>query len=134
MDIDIAFICDYAQVAAKIDALGIGFDTIYGTQLPVTHRHFDLVAKIRASSAETGDKDMVVSLIDADGADVIPPITGNMHIPPAPAGVTETNANVLIGFDNVEFPKFSQYSIHVVIQGREMVRIPLKVAEPPPTA
>ena len=27
-------------------------------------------------------------------------------------------------FDNVEFPKYGSYSIHIVVEGHEMVRIP----------
>ena len=134
MDIDFAFICDYAQVGAKVDALGIGFDVIHATQVPATHRHFSLIAQFRASSAESGDKDIVISLIDADGTDVIPKITSTFNIPQAPAGATETLGKIHINFDDVAFLKFSQHSIHVVVQGVEMIRIPLRVAQPPATA
>ena len=135
MDIDFAFICDSAEIGSKIYALGIGFDTIHATQVPAKHPHFALVAQFRASAAEVGDKEIVISLIDADGANVIdPPITGTFNIPAPPAGATESIGRMLVGFDNVEFPRFSQYSIHVVVQGREEIRIPLRVAQPPGTA
>ena len=134
MDIDFAFICDYAELGAKINALGIGFDTIYAREVPATHPHFYLVAQIRASVAEVGDKAIEIRLIDADGADVIPPISGTFNIPRPPPATTESLGRIVVAFNSVPFPRYTQYSLHVVIQGREMVRIPLRVMQPPATA
>ena len=33
-------------------------------------------------------------------------------------------------FDNVEFPRYGAYSLHVVLEGHEMVRIPLRWSRP----
>lgn len=134
MDIDFAFICDYAEVGGKVNALGIGFDTIYAREVPFTHRHFDLVAQARASIAEIGEKQIILRLIDADGNDVIPEIVGSFNIPRPTEGMTESIGRIKAGFDNVVFPSYSAYSLHVVIQGREMIRISIKVAQPPTTA
>ena len=133
MDVDFAFICDYAEAGVKISALGIGFDTIYAQKVPATHPHFYLVAQIRASVAEVGNKDVAIRLIDADGGDVIPGMSGTIHIPEPRHGATETLGRLIMGFNNVKFSKYSQYSVHVVIQGREMIRIPLTVAQPAST-
>ena len=133
MDIDFAFICDYAEATAKISALGIGFDTIFAQKVPAVHPHFHLVAQIRASIAEVGDKDLVVRLIDADGNDVIPEVKGTINVAQPKEGMTESIGRLSMGFNNVKFPKYSEYSLHVVIQGREMVRIPLRVVQPPVT-
>lgn len=134
MDIDFAFICDYAEVGNKINGLGIGFDVIYAQQVPAVHPHFHLVAQIRASIAEIGDKEITIRLIDADGADVIPEIQGTFNIPAPPAGATESLGRLGVALNNIQFPRFTQYSLHVVVQGREMIRIPLRVAQPPTTA
>jgi len=133
LDVDFAFICDYADAGQKLSALGIGFDTIYANKVPATHPHFYLVAQIRASVAEAGDKEVAIRLIDADGNDVISGMSGTMHIPEPGPGTTETLGRLVMAFNNVKFPKYSPYSIHVVIQGREMIRIPLRVAQPPST-
>ena len=134
MDIDFAFICDHAQIGQKIDAMGIGFDTIQASEVPAQHRHFALVVQLRASVPEAGDKDLTISLIDSDGADVIPAIQATLNIPAPPPGTAESIGRMMINFDNVEFPSFSQYSIHVVVQGTEMVRIPLRVVQAPTAA
>ena len=54
MRVDFAFLCDHAEVSGKINALGIGFDTIYARKVPVRHPYFFLVAQFRASIAEIG--------------------------------------------------------------------------------
>ena len=123
-----AFICDYADAAGgKINALGIGFDTIYAQEVPTTHPHFYLVLKLRADAAEAGGKDIRINLIDADGNDVIEPVTG-VQVIPRPKGSAETTANLVVGFSNVQFQKFGSHSLHVVIHGNTMARIPLRVA------
>ena len=131
MEIDFAFICDHAQIGQKIDAMGIGFDTIQANEVPAQHRHFSLVIQLRASAPEAGDKAVSISLIDSDGADVVPAIQATLNIPAPPAGTTESIGRMMIDFDNVEFPRFTRYSIHVVVQGTEMVRIPLRVMQAP---
>ena len=131
MDIDFAFICDYAQVAGgKVFAQGIGFDTIFARKVPAKHPMFHLVVQLRANVTEAGTKDLEVHLIDADGTDVIQPLRSKFEIP-APKGGVETVARLAMGFNNVNFPGYGSYSLHVDVQGREMVRIPLRVAQPP---
>ena len=45
MRVDFAFLCDHAEVSGKINALGIGFDTIYARKVPARHPYFFLVAQ-----------------------------------------------------------------------------------------
>jgi len=133
VDVDFAFVCDYAESGNKISALGIGFDTIYAPQVPCVHPNFHLVAQIRASKAEVGDKEITIRLIDADGKDVVPVLNGTLNIPPPAAGSIESTGRLVVGFAGVKFPKYSQYTLHVAVQGHEMVRIHLRVARPPRT-
>ncbi|MEE9286187.1 MAG: hypothetical protein V3V35_10740 [Dehalococcoidia bacterium] len=131
MNVEFAFICDYADAGTKISALGIGFDTIMAREVPVTHPHFHLVAQFRASVAETGEKELVIRLIDADGADVMSPVTVKINVSPPPQGLTESVARMAIGVNGVRFNKFGQYALHVVMQGQEIIRIPLRVIQGP---
>lgn len=133
MEVDFAFICDYAELASKINALGIGFDTIYAPETPVTHPIFHLVVQLRAHLTESGQKPATIRLIDEDGNDVITPMSGALDISVPPGG-TESVGRVNLGFQNVRFPGYGLYSLHVVVQGNEMVRIPLRVAPPPSMA
>jgi hypothetical protein len=128
--VDFAFICDYAEVRGKIYALGIGFDTIFAAKVPAKHPSFCLVMQLRANIVEAGEKNLKVSLIDEDGNNIIPDINGKFNIQKPREGV-ENKARIALNIGNVEFPKYGSYSIHAVIDGNEIVSIPLKVSPPP---
>jgi hypothetical protein len=34
-------------------------------------------------------------------------------------------------FQNVEFPRYGTYSLHTLVEGHEMVRVPIKISRPP---
>jgi len=132
MNIDFAFVCDYAEVTRKINALGIGFDTIFAPNVPAKHSSFFLVLQLRANVVEAGEKKLEVHLIDEDGKDIIPTLRGKFNIP-KPAAGTESVGRIAMQFSNVEFPRYGLYSLHAVVEGHEMVRVPLRVAPPPQT-
>ncbi len=129
---DFAFICDYAEVTGKINALGIGFDTIYAPKVPCRYPSFFLVIQLRANVVEAGEKSLQVHLIDEDGKDVIPAVSGKFGIPKPTLG-TESIGRITMQFHSVEFPRYGSYSLHAVVEGIEMVRVPLKVSPPPQT-
>ena len=128
MQVDFAFICDYAEATNKINALGIGFDTILSRQMPARRPTFFLVIQMRANVVEAGEKNFEIHLIDDDGREIIPALKNRINIPRPPSG-TESTGRIAMRFDNVEFPKFGSYSIHVLIEGHEMSRIPLRVGQ-----
>jgi len=133
MHVDYAFICDYAEARDKVNALGIGFDTIFAPQLPARHRHFYVVVQLRFGVTEVGTKDVAIHLIDADGNDVMPPINGQLQVNPPPLGMLENTARLTMDFGNIEFRNYGNYSVRVSIDRQEVVSIPLRVAEPPRT-
>ena len=130
MQVDFAFICDYAEATNKINALGIGFDTIVSGKMPTRHPTFFLVVQIRANVVESGEKNFEVHLIDEDGKEIIPALKGKLNIPRPPSG-TESTGRLALRFDGVEFPRYGAYSIHMTVEGHEMVRIALRVSQPP---
>lgn len=132
MIVDFAFVCDYAEVTGKINALGIGFDTILTNKVPTKHPSFFLVMQLRASVVEAGEKNLEVHLIDADGKEIIPAVRGKFSIPKPPEG-TESIRRIAMQFYNVEFPQYGSYSLRVVVEGHEMIRVPLRVSPPPQT-
>ena len=130
MQVDFAFICDYAEATNKINALGIGFDTIVSGKMPTRHPTFFLVVQIRVTVVESGEKNFEVHLIDEDGREIIPALKGKLNIPRPPSG-TESTGRLALRFDGVEFPRYGAYSIHMTVEGHEMVRIALRVIQPP---
>jgi len=132
MKIDFAFLCDYAEAPAKINALGIGFDKLIAPQVPARHPHFALVIQLRATVVEAGEKTIEVHLIDDDGKNVLPALRGKFAINRPVEGDLESVGRVVMEFGNVEFPKYGNYSVRAVIEGLEMVNIGFKVIQPPP--
>ena len=130
LDIDFAFVCDYAEAAGKINALGIGFDTIYAPAVPCKHQLFFLVMQLRANVVEVGEKKLEVDLIDEDGKNIIPTLRAKLNVLKPNTG-TESIARIALQFNNVEFPRYGSYSLHAILDGHEMVRVPLKVSAPP---
>ncbi len=131
MNVDFAFICDYAEAREKINALGIGFDTIYAPTLPALHARFYVVAQLRFSSSEIGVKELNIELIDADGKDVIKPVVGRIQVDPPPEGTFDKTARFTMAFDGIELKNYGDHVIRIRIDGKEIVNIPLKVVEPP---
>jgi len=127
---DFAFICDYAETTGKINALGIGFDTIYAPQVPCKHPLFFFVIQLRANVVEAGDKNLEVHLIDEDGMNIIPVLKGKFTIPRPDTG-TESIGRISLALRNVEFPKYGSYSLHAVVEGHEIFDVPLKISPPP---
>jgi hypothetical protein len=131
MHTDYAFICDYAESRDKVNALGIGFDTIFAPTVPARHPHFHVVVQLRFSAAEVGSKDVRIHLINADGIDVIPPIRGTIEVGQPPSGLLDSPVRLNMGFGNVEFKHYGSYSVKVSVAGQEVASIPLRVAQSP---
>jgi hypothetical protein len=130
MEIEFAFLCDYAQQESKLNAIGIGWDTIVAPDLPVRHTIMTFVARLRGSMAETGVKDVTVRIIDADGQDVIPPVQQQMQFnvqAPALFGFL----NVVIQLGGLELTKYGAYAIHLLLSGNELARVAFQVIAPP---
>ena len=73
---------------------------------------------------------MIVRLIDEDGKDLTPEVRTVMSIGKPRQGRLESLGRISVGFNNVAFPRYTNCSIHAVIDGHEMIRIPLSI-EPP---
>jgi hypothetical protein len=130
MDIDFAFICDFAEAAGKLNAMGIGFDTIVAATLPYRHSHFSLVMQFKAGLAETGQKKLQVYLIDEDGADVLKPVEGQFNLPKTEGSEPGTGRFVM-EFGNVEFKKYGMYSVRILVENMEVASCYFTVKQPP---
>jgi hypothetical protein len=129
--VDYAFVCDYAEAKDKVNALGIGFDRIYAAKVPYKHSHFSVVVQLKFSRTEVGQKPVQIHLTDADGAEVIPPINGQIAVSTPPPGILENTTRLVMEFAGVEFKAYGDYSIRVDVAAQEMVSIPLSVVAPP---
>lgn len=129
VQLDFAFICDYADSTAKVVAFGIGFDQIQAPSLPARHHRLCVVARFRAHKTEVGQKQARVVIMDADGAETAA-IQGIVDLAD-PVDRLETTATLVVNFDNVTFNHYGPHSAHVLIDGNEMHRMPFEVSAPP---
>jgi hypothetical protein len=130
LNIDFAFICDYANAAGKLCAIGIGFDTIFTPVVPYRHTHFSVVLQLRASQEEAGQKKIQINLIDDDGMEVIKPIDGNFGIPKS-EGPAPSIGRFVMEFGSVEFNKYGNYCVRIRIEDTEAASLYFRVATPP---
>ncbi len=134
METSFAFLCDAAsQAGGKISALGLGWDTLYAASVPHTQQSFNVVANFRFHSAEAGDKNVRIRLMDADGGDVIPPLGGGLPVRPPESGTTQ-GVNFVMALNGLVFKTYGDYSLHILLDGDEKVRLPFRVAPPPAKA
>ena len=130
MHVDFGFICDYAEVGNKINALGIGFDTIRAAQVPYVHPLFHLVVQLRGNVTEAGSKKVKLTMIDADGNELMHPQEGELALARPEAG-TEALARMNFVLRNIRFPHYGPYSLHVGVDGHDMHEARLNVVKPP---
>ena len=129
MQLDFAFICDYADSTSKVVAIGIGFDQIQAPSLPARHPRLCVVARFRAHKTEVGRKQARVVIMDADGSEVAA-VEGALDFT-EPIDRLETTATLVVNFDNLNFERYGPYSAHVLLDGNEMHRMGFEVSEPP---
>ena len=123
--VDFAILGDNEEMSGKINALGIGFHTIYAKQVPARHPYFFLVAQVRVTISEAREKQLTVWPIEEDRKDLTPQIRTVMSISRPKQGKLERLGRICIGFNNVEFPCYASCSVHAVLDGHEKVWIPL---------
>ena len=134
MRCDYAFLCDFAQESGgKLYALGIGWSLIQAQTVPVTPPQLCFVASLTGTIAEAGTKKAEFRLIDADGTDVIPPLTPDLAFAVQEPAL-EGRLNIIFNLNGVQFPKYGQYAFHLVVQDNEIARAPFSVIEVAPTA
>lgn len=132
MDVNFAFLCDYAdQSGGKTSAIGIGFDTIFTANVPVRHPVFFTVISIKFMVTETGPKQINMHLIDADGKDILTPLEATINVPPPPPGFLYKNLQIALAMHGVSFPRYGDYTISCLVAGQEIKSIPLRIASPP---
>ena len=129
VQLDFAFICDYADSTSKVVAIGIGFDQIHAPSLPVRHPRLCVVARFRAHKTEVGQKQARVVIMDADGSEVAA-VQGIVDLVD-PVDRLETTATLVVNFDNLTFDHYGPYSAHILLDGNEIHRTAFEVSQPP---
>lgn len=134
MEVDFAFLCDYADgFSRKLHALGVGIDTLHLKEVPGIHNGFFAVIQFRFMSTEAGTKDIDLRMLDPDGRDVVPPFRGKLEAL-SPPGATEATARWVMRFQPLKFDTWGSHAVVWLVQGQEAKRLTFRVVQPPETS
>ena len=132
MDVNFAFLCDYAdQSGRKLTAIGIGFDTIYAKAIPAAHPLMFAVISLRFGFVEIGPIQIGIRLIDADGNNIIPPLDTTLNVELPPSGYNFRTQRVALALQNLKFAAYGDYTVNWLVGGQEVAHATVKVAPPP---
>lgn len=124
MEIEIFTLSDFAQDNnSKLTIVGT-FDSINVKQFPVTHPACTLACRLRFAAKESGSHDFKLRLIDVKGKETIQPIEGNINIGAPPNGQF-TSINIVVNFNQLQFPEAGRYSFELYIDDDWKSGLPL---------
>ena len=130
MNVEYAFLCDYADPGPKLTAVGIGIDSIYAPSVPAQHPQLFAVLCLRFSLNETRrTKSFEMFLQDADGQNVIPPISTSTEVPAPAEGMTYRTHRIVHGMYGLNFQKFGDYQVSWIMDGMEVHAIHFRVIQ-----
>jgi hypothetical protein len=130
MQLDFAFLCDAAtEHGGKLNALGLGIDRLNAGRLPAVHGRLMLVSRFSYGASDVGSRPFTIRITDADGREVGRTVQGEMNLQLG-EGTTTARANLLVDLVNLEFTTYGPHEVVVLINGDEMVNLPLEVARP----
>lgn len=130
MEVEIFALCDAATMSGtKLNMLGV-FDAIRSKTEPVVHSSSCYItARIRFERAEMGPKVVTISIIDADGKEVIPPLVLNIEVRFQTANLPSATSQFLLEIRTLTLPRFGHYQIDLAVDGRVEKSIPLFAVE-----
>ncbi len=124
MEIEIFTLCDFAQDNhSKLTIVGT-FDSINSKQFPTQHPACTIACRLRFSVKEAEAHEFKLRLIDSEGKETIPPVEGNINIAPPPND-RHITINLVVNFNQLQFPKPGRYSFELYIDGDWKSGLPL---------
>ena len=124
MEIEIFTLCDFAQDnGGKLTIVGT-FDGINVKQFPYTQPSFSVACRLRFAGKEAGAHDIRLTLIDADGTELINPIQGQLNVATPKNGQYST-INMVFNFNQMKFEKPGRNSFELYMDDEWTTGLPL---------
>lgn len=128
MQVEVFALCDAATVNfGKLNLLG-AFDTIRAATIPAVHPQCTIALRMRFTRIERGEHKVVVSFIDMDGKNVVPPAQGPIQVN-FPDEQRSGSANLILNIQGLKLEKFGEYSIDLAVDGLQKASLPLFLKE-----
>lgn len=135
MRVSVFTMCDFARAEGpKMNIIGT-FNTIWAHKAPVVYPLCALAAILRFERIEEGSKTLRISFIDTDGKPVMPTISPQLNVQFS-GSQSEATVQFAVVMQQINLPRFGEYSIDLAVDGRQEASTPLYVvqAQPPPQA
>lgn len=133
MRIDVFTLCDFADLESepKMNIDGI-FNTIWSPKVPVTYDSFVLAAILRFDHIEEVRKEILLTIVDSDGKSISPymptsPLRREMFVPRSSR--SKGTLQMAVSIPEITLTHFGEYSVSLVVDGRQEVSIPLYVEQ-----
>ncbi|MDE0826040.1 MAG: hypothetical protein OSA48_04440 [Akkermansiaceae bacterium] len=133
MDIQIATLCDFAADYNGKMVISGTFDALAAKALPVVHPQCVLAMRICMTPEDSGDHDMTINIIDADGGSLDPknmPVKIKMPVK-VPESMSFVTRNFVMNFQGLRFPTAGIYSVDVSVDEELVARLPLRIVQVP---
>ena len=130
MHVQYVAVCDHVLVGAdgKPSLIGV-FSDIQAMQVPVTLPRLAFAARILLTAEETGKTYNVELIItDPKGNEIARP-SGEIGVPPAPAGVESLAIDLPMLLDMFGLPEFGRYTFMLEIDGEPKAGVQIAVRQ-----
>ncbi|MCS7089577.1 MAG: hypothetical protein RMN51_11700 [Verrucomicrobiota bacterium] len=130
MNVQVAVLCDAAtDDHGKLNLLG-AFDTICAAQMPAFHPQCAVALRLTFTTADEGTHQLQLSLMDADGRPIIPPLQITFEIA-LPEETHFATRNFIFNLQHISFPAPGLYAVDLAMDGQPFANIPLQVRQLP---
>ena len=130
MVIELFTLCDAAtESGGKLNILG-AFDVLWARDVPVIHQLCVVVVRFRFNREERGQHAMRITIVNADGVSMMPPLDGEMNVQ-FPDELSSGVANVIVQIQDMRFNQFGDYSVDIGLDGYHQKSLPLMVRRTP---
>jgi hypothetical protein len=123
-------VADYANLTGnnKLNVMGI-FNELNPPSYPYRHPQMYLIIKLRAELGEFGDtRKVIIKLLDEDGNEMLV-VPQQIKIPEMREG-KRPEINVMMSFNNLEFPKPGAYQFVVMVDKDHKGEVSIRANEP----
>ena len=128
MNIEAFLLCDCAtDQQGKLNVLG-AFDTLFFKELPGVFKACSIAARVRFEKIEAGEHELRLTIIDADGKHVVPPLGGKVNVRIG-KNSDSVPVNLILNIRDLKFESFGRYRVDFALDSQLQKSLPIRVVE-----
>ena len=128
MNIEAFLLCDCAtDQQGKLNVLG-AFDSLFFKEMPGVFQICSIAARVRFEKIEVGEHELRLSIIDADGKHIVPPLGGKVTVRIG-KDADSIAVNFVLNLRDLKFERFGMHRVDFAIDGQLQKSLPIRVVE-----